>query len=297
MGYNVAHAFLTSPASEVRNTVLFVSLSVALQSFCWTLPRFFSFFILYTVGRSPWTGDQPVARPLPTHRTTQTQSMRTQTSMAWMGFEPTIPAFERAKTVHAFDREGTVIGHTALLVLLITKRELSSRIVSIPCFPTVGLCVCMILAFVFESWICRSNVRTNKHRLRFRIGGRWALNKPIVNLDAVSCMLEGKSNHRILRSWLELDRSVCVLESVSRSKVLFTCVYAFHKLLNMLVTAFHVGRTCLKCSLNFRGVLNNFRTESTFHVSSSYRHSAVSDVHINGTGETSFGMQTFSRVD
>jgi hypothetical protein len=27
-----------------------------------------------------------------------------------MGFEPTIPAFERAKTVHAFDRGATVIG-------------------------------------------------------------------------------------------------------------------------------------------------------------------------------------------
>jgi hypothetical protein len=37
------------------------------------LSRFFSFLILYAVGRTPWTGDQPVARPLPTHRTTQTQ--------------------------------------------------------------------------------------------------------------------------------------------------------------------------------------------------------------------------------
>jgi hypothetical protein len=32
---------------------------------------FFSF--LYTVCRTSWTGDQPIARPLPTHRTTQTQ--------------------------------------------------------------------------------------------------------------------------------------------------------------------------------------------------------------------------------
>jgi hypothetical protein len=30
----------------------------------------FSFLILYTVGRIHWTGDQPVTRPLPTHRTT-----------------------------------------------------------------------------------------------------------------------------------------------------------------------------------------------------------------------------------
>jgi hypothetical protein len=28
---------------------------------------FFSFLILYTVGTTPWTGDQPVARPLSTH--------------------------------------------------------------------------------------------------------------------------------------------------------------------------------------------------------------------------------------
>jgi hypothetical protein len=28
--------------------------------------------------------------------------------MPWLGFEPTIPAFERAKTVHALDRAATV---------------------------------------------------------------------------------------------------------------------------------------------------------------------------------------------
>jgi hypothetical protein len=33
--------------------------------------RFFSFLILYRVGRTPWTGDQPVESPLPTHRGTQ----------------------------------------------------------------------------------------------------------------------------------------------------------------------------------------------------------------------------------
>jgi hypothetical protein len=31
------------------------------------LGRFFSFLILYAVVRVPWTGDQPVAKPLPTH--------------------------------------------------------------------------------------------------------------------------------------------------------------------------------------------------------------------------------------
>jgi hypothetical protein len=43
-----------------------------------------------TSGRTPWTGDQPIARPLPAHRATQTQNKRTQTSMPWVGFEPTI---------------------------------------------------------------------------------------------------------------------------------------------------------------------------------------------------------------
>jgi hypothetical protein len=70
----------------------------------------FSFLIFYTVGRTPQTGDQPVARPLPTHRTAQTQNKRTQTSMPRVGFEPMAPVFERAKTVHELYRVATVIG-------------------------------------------------------------------------------------------------------------------------------------------------------------------------------------------
>jgi hypothetical protein len=34
-------------------------------------------YLLHTVGRTPWAGDQPVGRPLPTHRTTETQNKRT----------------------------------------------------------------------------------------------------------------------------------------------------------------------------------------------------------------------------
>jgi hypothetical protein len=44
------------------------------------------------------------------HRTTQTQKKRRQTSICGVGFEPTIPVFERAKIVHALDRAATVIG-------------------------------------------------------------------------------------------------------------------------------------------------------------------------------------------
>jgi hypothetical protein len=70
----------------------------------------FQFFNPYTVGRTPWTGDQPVVRSIPTHRTIQTQNNRTQTSMPRMGFDSTIPVFVRAETVHALDRVANVIG-------------------------------------------------------------------------------------------------------------------------------------------------------------------------------------------
>jgi hypothetical protein len=65
------------------------------------LGRFFSSLILYTVGRTPRTGDQPVARPLPAHSTAQTQNKHTQSSMPQVRFEPKIPVFERVKIIHA----------------------------------------------------------------------------------------------------------------------------------------------------------------------------------------------------
>jgi hypothetical protein len=73
---------------------------------------------LYTVGRTAWTGDQSVARPLPAHRTTQTRNKRTETSMPRVGLEPTIPVFKRANTVHALDRAATVIGISELYMKL-----------------------------------------------------------------------------------------------------------------------------------------------------------------------------------
>jgi hypothetical protein len=82
---------------------------MALQPFLGPWPLFQFRNLFYTDDRTPWTGNQPVARPLPTHRT-QTQNKRTQTSMPLVGFEPTIPAFEREKTVHALDGAATVIG-------------------------------------------------------------------------------------------------------------------------------------------------------------------------------------------
>jgi hypothetical protein len=79
------------------------------------LGHFFSFLILYTIGRTPWTGKHPIARPTPTHRTTQTQNKRKQTSMPRVGIELTTPVFEGAKTVHASDRAVTVIGSLSIV--------------------------------------------------------------------------------------------------------------------------------------------------------------------------------------
>jgi hypothetical protein len=92
----------------------------------WVLERFFSFLFAptlenradfsvswsFTGGRTPWTCDQLISRRLPNHRTTKTQknAHTHQTPMAWVGFEPTIPASERAKTVYDSDRSATVTG-------------------------------------------------------------------------------------------------------------------------------------------------------------------------------------------
>jgi hypothetical protein len=70
---------------------------------------FFSFLILYAVGRTPWTSDQPVARPLPTHRTTKTQNKRIykRACIEW----GSNPRSQWGKTVHALDRAATGIGN------------------------------------------------------------------------------------------------------------------------------------------------------------------------------------------
>jgi hypothetical protein len=97
---------ITSHNVTSQETILFYYGSTALVA-PWPLFRFLN---LYTVGRTPWTGDQAVARPLSTHRTTQTQNKHTHTFMTPVGFEPTIPMLELAKSVHALDRAATVIG-------------------------------------------------------------------------------------------------------------------------------------------------------------------------------------------
>jgi hypothetical protein len=106
-----------------KPTYLPTYLLIAIQPL-WT---FFS-LLNYTLDRTFWKGHQPSASSLPTRRTTQ---KTTQTSMLWTGFEPTIPALERVKTVHALHRRATVIdtdqtiseGKVVLINIIFKKKK------------------------------------------------------------------------------------------------------------------------------------------------------------------------------
>jgi hypothetical protein len=89
--------------------VLPTYLPMALQTLVGPWPLF-QFLSLLHSGRTPWTGDQPVARPLPAYRTAQTQNKGTQTSTPQVRFESTIQVSERVKIFHDLDRAATVIG-------------------------------------------------------------------------------------------------------------------------------------------------------------------------------------------
>jgi hypothetical protein len=108
--------YLSTYLSIYSSICLFICPSVCLSLYlCFYSPfidlvRSLSSSIVYTVGRTLWKADKPVTTPQLTHRATQTQNKRIQTCMPWMGFEPTIPALERAKTVHALYCAATVIG-------------------------------------------------------------------------------------------------------------------------------------------------------------------------------------------
>jgi hypothetical protein len=85
----------------------FINGSTAL---CWALPLLQFRILCYKDGRTPWTSDQPVARPLPKHRTTQTQNKRIHRHpcIEWVWIHnPSVGANED----HALDRAATVIGN------------------------------------------------------------------------------------------------------------------------------------------------------------------------------------------
>jgi hypothetical protein len=62
-----------SSASGLEISKRFPLLSFLLLLPLWSVGLISQFLDHFTDGRTPWTGDQLVARPLPIHRTTQTQ--------------------------------------------------------------------------------------------------------------------------------------------------------------------------------------------------------------------------------
>jgi hypothetical protein len=85
--------------------------SLALQP-PWALASAFSFMIiLQTVGLlgRVISSSQGLYLNIAQHKH-RINTYTHQTSMSWVGFELTIPASERAKTVHALDRSATVTG-------------------------------------------------------------------------------------------------------------------------------------------------------------------------------------------
>jgi hypothetical protein len=70
-------------------------------------------------------GDQPLAMPLPIHRTTQKQNKRIHTSMSLVEIEPAIPVFELVKTVHVLDSAATVMSRwTSTEPDVVTTKEI-----------------------------------------------------------------------------------------------------------------------------------------------------------------------------
>jgi hypothetical protein len=59
----------------------YILLSLLLYSPLLGLGHFYSFSFPYTLRKNPWKENQPVARPLPTRRTTQIHSKHKHTSM------------------------------------------------------------------------------------------------------------------------------------------------------------------------------------------------------------------------
>jgi hypothetical protein len=74
-----------------------VYLSMTLQTFLLNLDCFFSILIVYTIGVTPWTENQAVARPVPTQNNIKTEYMHTDihTLSGIRTHDPSVRASER----------------------------------------------------------------------------------------------------------------------------------------------------------------------------------------------------------
>jgi hypothetical protein len=86
----------------------------------------FFFFGHFTDGRTPWTSDQLVARPLHKHRTTQTQNkhIHIQNIHVLCGIGTHDPGFRTSEeSIHPLDRSATVTGENIFTYLKISRLQ------------------------------------------------------------------------------------------------------------------------------------------------------------------------------
>jgi hypothetical protein len=77
-------------------------------------------------GRTPWTEDQPVSRPLLIHRINAHRHY-----MLRVGFETTIPVLKRTKTAHGLEPMAAVIGNFSITMTWDTDTEATSTLCNI----------------------------------------------------------------------------------------------------------------------------------------------------------------------
>jgi hypothetical protein len=95
VGHNPVHAPRPSIIYCAAPLIFF---SLSLQP-PWALVSAFQFHDHFRDGRTPWTSDQLVARPLPKHRTTQTQNkhIHTPNIHAWNEIRTHDPSFRASE--------------------------------------------------------------------------------------------------------------------------------------------------------------------------------------------------------
>jgi hypothetical protein len=76
----------------------------------WALASDFQFHDHFTDGRTHWTSDQLVARPLPKHKTTQTQNKHIPNTHALCEIRTHDPGFRASEDSTLLDRSATVTG-------------------------------------------------------------------------------------------------------------------------------------------------------------------------------------------
>jgi hypothetical protein len=107
-----------------------VFFSLALQPPC-ALTSASQFHVHFTDGRTPWTSDQLVARPLPKHRTTQTQNkhIRTPNIHALCGIRTHNPSVRVSEDSIGLRPRGYCVRQFTLMPLSKEKKTYSQMLV------------------------------------------------------------------------------------------------------------------------------------------------------------------------